>query len=80
MTKIIGILPLKATQEVISKNLFRNKNDILFVTSQLLHYKSFTYHQKLYGGCLLGTVKCLSEFTANPKAFVSITKATDIRN
>ena len=80
MTKIIGILPLKATQEIISKNLPRNKNHILFVASQLLHYKSFAYQQKLYGGCLLGIVKCLSEFAANPKAFVSITKATDIRN
>lgn len=80
MTKITGILPLKATQEIISKNLPRNKNHILFVASQLLHYKSFAYHQKLYGGCLLGIVKCLSESAANPKAFVSITKATDIRN
>ena len=77
---MVQILPLKATQEIVSKDLCKNKNNNFFCRLAVTLLKTLCLSPKYVDRCLLGIAKYLADLSINTKLFVSASKAADIRN
>ena len=77
---MVQILPLKATQEIVSKDLCKNKNNKFFCRLAVTLLKTLCLSPKYVDDCLLGIAKYLADLSINTKLFVSASKAADIRN
>lgn len=79
-TEMVEILPLKATQEIVYKDLCKNKNNNFFCRLAFTLLKTLWLSPKHVDDCLLGIAKYLADLSINTKLFVSASKAADIWN
>ena len=62
---MVQILPLKATQEIVSKDLCKNKNNNFFCRLAVSLLKTLCLSPKYVDGCLLGIAKYLADLSIN---------------